>query len=273
MALFFRSFMRFLPILFLFLAGSLPWQSHAGDFSSDNRMASSLIPQIPSLAGMCRTILNKSLKAYCIQAINFPGRIANDTTIALSGDVRALLTGRQELLDRQLEVILEPFLLTTSYGQNRERYWHNFSAIIQLLQWGAAPTVTNSDGHTVLHRAAAHNAVEALEAGIAAGCSVGATDNQNFTPLHVACKAGNLPAVTLLIAAQAEMGIGDSEGNTPLHLASWYDKPDCVAALLAAGADHTIANNSGLTALQYAVEHGFTQSAKILKYHQENSNE
>ena len=102
-----------------------------------------------------------------------------------------------------------------------------------LLQKGANPNSTQTDGKTAL---------------------LGA-------PLHGA------DAVKLLLDYGANPNLKYSNGTTALINASWVGDIESTKLLVAAGADVNVKNDSGSTALSTAIERGYTEIADYLKQH------
>lgn len=64
--------------------------------------------------------------------------------------------------------------------------------------------VQDSDGYTMLHRAAYGNHMESISFLLSVGADVGMKTELGWTPLHSACKWNNYQAVARLLAAGAD---------------------------------------------------------------------
>lgn len=83
-----------------------------------------------------------------------------------------------------------------------------------LLDFGAAPNITNAAGETPLHLAARHGYVETGGLLLDSGTLLNILDNQGFTPLHRAVERFQLAAVRFLLDSGASTAIPDRRGHT-----------------------------------------------------------
>lgn len=126
------------------------------------------------------------------------------------------------------------------------------NSVRMLLQNGASPNETNSNGETALMVAATYDRGAIADLLLKAGADINAS-YAGSTPLHYAAE-DSLGVLQRLISAGTPVNSIDSEGYTPLMLAVYSDNIDHVQALLQAGADATPKNNEGFTALRIARE-------------------
>lgn len=94
-------------------------------------------------------------------------------------------------------------------------------------------SVPGATGESELHWAARFNAVEAIQALIAAGADMDARDEDGRTPLHWAAAADAAAAVEALIAAGADATVGSGDGGAPLHAAARANASSAFQALVA----------------------------------------
>lgn len=96
-----------------------------------------------------------------------------------------------------------------------------------LLQQGLTMETRNSEGQTLLHRAASfqfdeYEHVSHLRCLIDMGYPINLTNAKNQTPLHVAIQDGMLIHAFYLIYRGADVTLQDSEGKTPLDYANQF---------------------------------------------------
>jgi ankyrin repeat protein len=127
-----------------------------------------------------------------------------------------------------------------------------------LLELGADPNTTQSEGETPLMRAASDRRPEVVAGLLAGGANVNARctcpqlDHGDWTPLGLAITFSDLDTVERLIAAGADPNVRYREGDTPLILAARLPNVDMVRALLKAGADVNARGKDGDSALDIA---------------------
>lgn len=108
---------------------------------------------------------------------------------------------------------------------------------------------------TLLHVAAAANAVDTGRVLLNAGHPINALDKSNATPLLVAVCARSRNVVRLLLQHNATVNDKDHRGNTPLHVAAKTCQEDIARDLIEHGAAINETNQEGLTPLCLAVVH------------------
>eukprot|EP00038_Savillea_parva_P009625 m.184787 g.184787 ORF g.184787 m.184787 type:complete len:724 (+) comp16228_c0_seq1:65-2236(+) len=90
---------------------------------------------------------------------------------------------------------------------------------ISLLDAGVPPTVSDSDGNTLVHLAAGQNLLELLTYLITHGVDCKGQNKDGDTPLHCAAECSCQVACALLLEADAEASVCNNAGKTPLDLA------------------------------------------------------
>jgi ankyrin repeat protein len=144
--------------------------------------------------------------------------------------------------------------------------------IKELLAAGADPTLSVSNGMTVLHMACISMRQEVVELLLAAKVPVNVKDKRGMTPLDVAISYKQLGIAEKLAAAGAELNIRsaaalgkeaevkaflsknknsirdcDIQGNTPLHFAAIFGRTTIIALLLDNGAAPNARAEGGIT--------------------------
>ena len=126
----------------------------------------------------------------------------------------------------------------------------HFDAAVHLLEAGADPEVTDTQGWTALVIAAAAGHQTIVGRLLEAGASVRAcTQPSGRTPVMAAAQAGHLAALSLLIAAdgcdEALLSTADANGTTALMLAAKNGHAPVVRALLAARCEPHTTDSAG----------------------------
>ena len=133
--------------------------------------------------------------------------------------------------------------------------------VVALIEAGADPNGSDSDGDTPLHYAVRFwPRQEVSRALLRHGATVDAPGDLGRTPLHVAasegreCREGQ-SAIDFFLEEAGEEGLGwrDEDGLTPLHVACQDSNRYAVAALLRRGADITAQDHGGDSPLHLAV--------------------
>ena len=106
-----------------------------------------------------------------------------------------------------------------------------------LLEAGADPTLTGSDGATTLHCAANHDKAEIICRLIEKGVDPNAKNIWGNTPLALTVQRGCARTARALIARGADIQAQTEEGWTPLHLAYRGGQPLLQKTLVELGAD------------------------------------
>ena len=129
----------------------------------------------------------------------------------------------------------------------------------------------SEDGKTPFFVAVNYAQTKILRMLHAAGADIFAPDGNGLQPINIAANFGKLETVKTLIELGADVDqIGGweymvSETETPLIAAASYGYVDIVEYLVKKGADLDIKSSKNKTALDYAVEQGHQDVAKILR--------
>ena len=138
-----------------------------------------------------------------------------------------------------------------------------------LLRAGADCNTRDSDGATVLMRAAHAGNLALVEALLDAGADANASDAQGWTPLmksayNAELDRGFADVAQALIDAGANVEAPIGYGIRPLMLAAGYGETAVVETLLRAGADVLARNEGGLTALMMVKEKFYVDVINLL---------
>ena len=92
----------------------------------------------------------------------------------------------------------------------------DIATLKKFLDEGVPVDLTDEEGWSLLHHAAALGQVEVISLLHEKGCHVDMLDNEGRTPLHYAATNGDIETIRLLIAMDSNVNSVDNEGNTPL---------------------------------------------------------
>lgn len=134
-----------------------------------------------------------------------------------------------------------------------------------LISLGYNPTIKDSSGNTVLHRAALANDLEILLILIEQGWNINSGNKTGKTALILAASKGHIETMQLLLEHGADINLGDEQGNTPLVIAMRKQQDLTLNYIL----DNTKVavnnvNKKGITALHYAVSDGNLYATQLL---------
>lgn len=134
-------------------------------------------------------------------------------------------------------------------------FGHN-ECVKLLLDKGADIKSRDNYGRTPLHTSASRGHVSIVKTLIDTGAKKEAKDNDEARPLHLAADKGYLDVVEALLFRQAKVNAEDEDGSTALHIASEKGNSALVSLLLKNGADVAALAVLDLTALHFAAEKG-----------------
>ncbi|MEI8395431.1 MAG: ankyrin repeat domain-containing protein [Rhodospirillaceae bacterium] len=113
----------------------------------------------------------------------------------------------------------------------------NTDMVTLLLEFGAHPGVTDTEGNTALHWAADRGDPVLIKLMLAGKAKIIDRENrQGLTPLMMATRAGRIEAIDVLAKAGADLGKSDYTGRDALAWAAESRNPEVAAALRRAGA-------------------------------------
>ena len=92
----------------------------------------------------------------------------------------------------------------------------DIATVKKFLDKGVPVDLTDEEGWSLIHHAAALGQVEVINLLREKGCCVDLIDNEGRTPLHYAAMNGDIKTIRLLIAMGSNVNSVDNEGNTPL---------------------------------------------------------
>ena len=112
-----------------------------------------------------------------------------------------------------------------------------FFCLVQVASAQRAPTPSEIDNYTGLHKAAHENDLETLEKLIADGAPIDARDSYGRTPAHVAAFASNDEIVRALAEAGADMNALEKGIYDVVTIAAVANDPELVSLAIAVGND------------------------------------
>ena len=136
-----------------------------------------------------------------------------------------------------------------------------------LLDHGADPFQTNSDGQTLLMLAAREECPWDVSVYLKLGLDVNARDKHGQSALYYAVRSGSLECVELLLANGADITNVTIYGETLLFPAAYTNDIRILKLLLDKGLDVKQRDEAGEDALYLAVKNGCAENAKLLIEH------
>lgn len=176
-----------------------------------------------------------------------------EALVAAGADVNAPMSKRP--FSTALHIACETQSGRMTDGEEANALW--------LLENGADPNATDSNGDTPLDRAAQYATVTVVQALFEHGAKLGAES----TALHVAAAYFNESRdglLRLLIDRGADLEGRNKSGATPL-IAAATSSTAGVARLLELGADRGAKRDDGMTALEAAQDYGRADIVKLLE--------
>ncbi|XP_071381102.1 CARD- and ANK-domain containing inflammasome adapter protein [Centroberyx affinis] len=137
------------------------------------------------------------------------------------------------------------------------------SAIELLLLRGARLDLQDGEGHTALHRAASRGHTEVVTALLKAGAPIYTLDTQARTPIHLAAKDEHLDSVKALVEEETRHSKSQTQDSF-LHFAAKEDNWRLAELLLQSGAAVDATNHHKQTALFYAVTENNERTVTVL---------
>jgi len=142
-----------------------------------------------------------------------------------------------------------------------------------LINHGADPDASISEGVTALHYAAGNNRSEVVKILLEAGADADVLSGYSETPLHIAAKNNYLSVAEILARYGADVNKTDRFGATPLHYASAYGYFELADLLLYYDAAVYAQDNDGTTPLMAAIWAGHANIADLLMQNGANPSE
>eukprot|EP00953_Heterococcus_sp_UTEX-ZZ885_P019286 10775-Heterococcus_DN1.PRE.1 len=122
----------------------------------------------------------------------------------------------------------------------------------------------DSDGYTVLIKAAMSAAIDTVQLLIRCGADINAVSFDNTTALMEACRRTRFDVADCLLKAGADVHVADSDGNNALTYAVAANSVALVQLLLDHGADINATNAHGKNALFMAACGGYVHMMELL---------
>jgi len=142
----------------------------------------------------------------------------------------------------------------------------NEESVRVLLQANANPNAadTTDERNTPLHCAAEASCASVIHVLLQAGVKANVKNRNKETPLHLAAAKGNTDAMEALLEAKAEVSSKDTDKETPLHAAAKEGEIEAIAMLLKSGANIKAKELNEKTALHLAAGEGHTEAIRFL---------
>ena len=153
-------------------------------------------------------------------------------------------------------------------GNTRLHYaaaWGSTRSVEAFIAQGDDINTRDIEGATPLHRAAIMKNLLNFEFLVSKGARLDIKDNNGWTVLHSAVRGGSDFIVEKLIKCGLDVNAKDEDDDTPLHCGASSGKYDIVHFLLANGALKNIRNKNGLTALDVAEDRAFDKLVQLLR--------
>ena len=150
----------------------------------------------------------------------------------------------------------------------------------KLLEEGADPRITNTDGNSMLHVALSNNRHRCFQMILEKNtCDINSKKDDGTTLLHISCEMRYAEATQQLLELGANPNVQRTSHitnirniETPLHIACVHRDIDCVRILLAdPRIDIKLAGKTGMTPLHVVCERGWFEGAKLLLDHKDRS--
>lgn len=138
------------------------------------------------------------------------------------------------------------------------------STALLLIEDHANPHLTDNQGTTPLHNAAASGFAEVVDALISVNVDVNPRNVLGQTPLFLAVEAGHFPVVCRLLEAGASVNIKAIPADTELHKAAEQGRIDILERLLAAGGDPNVKGLWAENSLHRAAKKGHFNALKLM---------
>jgi ankyrin repeat protein len=142
-------------------------------------------------------------------------------------------------------------------------YGHD-SVVEYLLERGANPRHSTTQGWTTLHFASSKGSTSAVDHLLRLGLPIDAVTARQQTPLHLASAQGHTSTVQLLLERGSCIEAKSLKGLTPLHLAAKKGHLPVVKLLLEHGPNRDAVSNAKETALKRARGASKSEVAKLL---------
>jgi ankyrin repeat protein len=164
----------------------------------------------------------------------------------------------------RLKAFLEPALETALASQDLAR---GVAVLQEMVSVAEAPAgyVSEKDGNSFLHLAAALGCRRLIKQLTRLGLGVNALNSSHMTPLHLAVKGNHLDALTTFQKLGADFNAKDDIGNQIIHLAADGGFDRLVQAIVEHALNEVNSpNEKGWTALHYACSGGHERVVKTL---------
>ncbi|XP_028286059.1 cortactin-binding protein 2 isoform X2 [Parambassis ranga] len=175
-----------------------------------------------------------------------PTTTTTTTTTTSTADITSTTAVENNRLDRDHHLNHNQTSALFAAAQNG----HTECVKLLLLSSGSPADVSDENGFTLLHFAAAHGHSSCVELLLAAGAAVDAVAAGGQTPLFLACEVGMLDCARILLSGGADRSLTTADSCTALHAAVRSGNVDTLRLLLchpARGHASVTPDSSGVT--------------------------
>lgn len=193
-----------------------------------------------------------------------------DPEVLNSKLIQAVMSMKADRVERYLEKGADPNTVLQD-GEttvlDMALYKNEQHIFIMLAEAGADISTADSDGTSVLTRAAASNLTEAVSYCIEHGNDVNFINNNELktTALMEAAARNAADSIKILLENGADTNILDINKSSALHFAALKGSYEAVVALVESGADLSIRDMNGDTPLKIAETEGHDKIVEYLK--------
>ncbi|EEA23307.1 hypothetical protein TMatcc_002165 [Talaromyces marneffei ATCC 18224] len=194
---------------------------------------------------------NSALLPLLLKANGVVSPISGETTkdYHMSPLHVAISNRHLEFAEGLLQHGADPNATIVSTGQTTLHYAYQFcpSAVIPLLDYGAALTASSINGRTCLHWACLAGSISLTMRQVLQDQSAESRDSENRTPLHILSSArqADIDTARWLVKLGSNISSKDKDGMTPLHVALRAQNFELADFLVTKGCEIDTASTDG----------------------------